>query len=470
MLNVGGELLYLTHQGTLSSFHLGTKELRTIHGERDTWGGFEAPTWAANEWHGPARGGVAISNDQLFWITGGRLLCLQGNLATAAKGPAPVPPSVELSKTPPTFSFERSTATIDARRLIDSAPTLDRRVADDGLRSQLASEVSALLDGWPWAPLYLQMGIGSRDFFFAHPSYAVQALSEAYPHLPPDLASRVQSLAREELPMCLQSGSLPLDQGRRRELFDVPPHDLSWSYHPRWPVVSHLQSVWLYGERTGDWQSVESMWPSIQAVWKEYLVKPLQIDTRQGSHLYMNRTITGIVAYARLAERCRAAEESSAARRELERLLPLLLNDYRARGALAAELLARPTSRGDTHHNPGRKLYFHLNNHKSKLALLLDLTPELSRAIAEAAPQETAALKTFFDQLMPAYYLAMEERNVHYGENFVDLPDTMHGLYLAEARLWNATADRLIQRTDLPWCRADLFHIEKLVEVIRGRD
>src|SRR5262249_41573824 len=52
--SVGGDLLYICHQGTLSALDLKTKELFTIHGNRDTWGGLMTPIWAANEWHGPA--------------------------------------------------------------------------------------------------------------------------------------------------------------------------------------------------------------------------------------------------------------------------------------------------------------------------------------------------------------------------------------------------------------------------------
>ena len=58
---------------------------------------------------------------------------------------------------------------------------------------------------------------------------------------------------------------------------------------------------------------------------------------------------------------------------------------------------------------------------------------------------------------------------VHYGENFVDLPDTVHGLFLAHAFLWDAPPDRLTRYTDIPWVRADLFHVEKLAHAIEAQ-
>jgi hypothetical protein len=76
-------------------------------------------------------------------------------------------------------------------------------------------------------------------------------------------------------------------------------------------------------------------------------------------------------------------------------------------------------------------------------------------------------LRRWVHLLMPAFYLAFEERSVHYGENFVELPDSVHGLFLANAFLWEAPAERLARYTDLPWVRADLFHVEKLVHAIQ---
>src|SRR5262249_3646619 len=225
---------------------------------------------------------------------------------------------------------------------------------------------------------------------------------------------------------------------------------------------------WLYGDRTGNWEAVQALWPKVREVWKGYAARPLVADAKQGGHLHLNRTAAGCLAYARLARRFGADEDAAAATRELDRLLKLLVSEFRSKAAVAAETLQQKVSKGDTHHNQGRKLYYHLNNHKSKLALFLDLTPELGRALATVAPEETAVLRRWVDLPMPAFYLAFEERSVHYGENFVDLPDSVHGLFLAQAFLWNATPERLVRYADLPWVRADLFHIEKLVYAIEA--
>jgi len=311
------------------------------------------------------------------------------------------------------------------------------------------------------------MGIGSRDFYFAHPSFELHTLAQALPYLDEPLAERARTTARSLLAECLKSESLPLDRGRRRELFEVPPHDLSWSYHPRWPPISHVRAVWLYGERTGDWEAVESHWPRIKQLWTEYAARPLAIDAQHG-HLWLNRTAAGTLAISRLAWRFKDRDTEAAATNELQRLVAAGIGLTKRKAQSAAAVLSRSTTRGDLQGNQARLLYLTLNNHKIKLAWSLDLTPELARACAAAAPAEVETLRQFTTLLMPAFYLAAEERQTHYGENFIDLPDSIHGLFLAHAYLGSARPERMDAMTDIAWCKADLFHLEKLVLAIEA--
>ena len=78
-------------------------------------------------------------------------------------------------------------------------------------------------------------------------------------------------------------------------------------------------------------------------------------------------------------------------------------------------------------------------------------------------------LRRWAGRLLPACYLAFEERAVHYGENFVDLPGTVHGLFLAHTFLWGAPPDGLARYADVPWVRADLYHVEKLAHAVEAQ-
>ena len=76
--SVGGQVLYFSHQGTISGLDLQTRELFHAAGNRDTWGGLPAVGWTLNEWHGPARGSVAVVDDTLYWIAGSRVIAVRG--------------------------------------------------------------------------------------------------------------------------------------------------------------------------------------------------------------------------------------------------------------------------------------------------------------------------------------------------------------------------------------------------------
>ncbi len=76
--SVGGDILYICHQGTLTALDLNTCGLFHIAGNRDTWGGLPNLPGVLNEWHGPARGSASISGDTLYWVTGSRIIAIKG--------------------------------------------------------------------------------------------------------------------------------------------------------------------------------------------------------------------------------------------------------------------------------------------------------------------------------------------------------------------------------------------------------
>ena len=175
-LTVAGSTVFIAHQGTLSGFDLRTTNLFAIHGERDTFGGLRSPASARNEWHGPARGGVGIDGNRVYWLTGSRLFCLvAGEAGQAAEAAATRSADVPVtSPCPP--------------------PAVPSR---EQLRQRLAEGVDAFLGG-VWAPLCVEPGLAGREFLFDHSGVAFETLAWAYPHLPRALQERVRAwLTRE---------------------------------------------------------------------------------------------------------------------------------------------------------------------------------------------------------------------------------------------------------------------------------
>jgi hypothetical protein len=138
---VANDTVLIIHQGTLSGFNLKSNDLFPIWGERDTFGGFRNPPWARNEWHGPARSGVAVAGNRIYWQTGSRILCLvAGEKGEPAEG---VRVKVEKLRT-------------------QAGPKFEPPGRKDGKR-QLTDAVAEFI-AQRWAPLYVEPGLHGREF------------------------------------------------------------------------------------------------------------------------------------------------------------------------------------------------------------------------------------------------------------------------------------------------------------------
>jgi hypothetical protein len=54
------------------------------------------------------------------------------------------------------------------------------------------------------------------------------------------------------------------------------------------------------------------------------------------------------------------------------------------------------------------------------------------------------------------------------GENYISPPNLSRGIFLAWADGTPAAPEALAAKLDQPWCRADLYDIEKTTALLRG--
>ena len=94
--------------------------------------------------------------------------------------------------------------------------------------------------------------------------------------------------------------------------------------------------------------------------------------------------------------------------------------------------------------------------------------PEIAAAVRNHAGEAARFYLSIIDVVMPGWYLAGEERQVHFGENFVDYPDQALSIFRAKALIERAGRKELERLLDLPWCPGDLFYIEKLVRILES--
>jgi outer membrane protein assembly factor BamB len=440
------DTLLVVHQSTLSGFDLPSGKLFPIWGERDSWGGFRNLPWARNEWNGPARGGVAVVDSRLYWQTGSRLLCL----VAGEQGKPARDESID-GKDVPTH---RAPAAAEAE--------------PKQLRQQLGGEVAEVLSR-RWAPLYVEPGLAGREFFFADCGEALAALARAYPQLPAELQRRVKDFLAAEWqahPPYGTGGRYPVQEGERREWFRVPEAALTGPGNDRPPhPFGNCYAVWLYAERCGEWDRVLAAWPQLRAAFEDFERTGWRLDGDRGD-LFANRYLSALRAFSRIASRAGDGETAKRADRAAAETEKVLLAWWRRSAARAATPVLPSVKEWDEFIGHGDALFFRVVPHRAKLALFHDLSPEVAGLVRAGAPEAVDAVWHNFETLCPTWHLQGEERQVHYGENFVDPPDFALDGFRALAWLRRAPAGDLAERLDIPCGRADLNHVMKLALVL----
>ncbi|MCL4177210.1 MAG: PQQ-binding-like beta-propeller repeat protein [Verrucomicrobia bacterium] len=439
---MAGDTVLIAHQGTLSGFSLKTRELFTIWGERDTYGGLRSPPWARNEWHGPGRGSVAVSGNRLYWITGSRILCLvAGERGDPAEDLAIDGAAVPTEQTPP-----------------------PRALTQRRLREALNTGVAELLSQ-TWAPLFVEPGLAGRDFSFDHSGDTFEALAWAWPHLDDRLKEQARSfLAREWTthPPFTKDAWYPLQRGARREFFWTP--DEVWEraaqdqpHHP----FGNVHAVWLHAERCDEWPRVLQAWPQIKESYDAFGKTGWRLDGAQGD-LFANRYLASLLALARIAEKAGDPETARRATAHAEQTAEALAAWWKRAATSGTLTTFKGSGELDPFLGKGDGISFRVAPHRHKVALFRNLTPEVAALMRGKAPGAVAQVWMTFETLYRTWHLTGEERQVHFGENFIDPPDLALGGFQALAWLKAASAEDLARRLDLPFCRADLFHLVKL--------
>lgn len=438
---VARDTVIIVHQGTLSGFDLKTRKLFPIWGKRDAWGGFKNLPWARNEWHGPARSGVAIVGNRIYWQTGSRVLCIvSGEKGEPAKDEAVDGTSVQTVRGGP----------------------VERLVA---ARAEPALPYAAEVLSKPWAPLYVEPGLSGHEFHFDDSGETFEALAWAFPRLEAKERGAAKAfLARqwEAYPPFTKQAWHPLDKGERREAFWVPPEALQSLGQPKpHHPFGNVYAVSLYAERCGEWDRVKAAWPQIKACFEDFAKSNWALDPEKGD-LYANRYLGSLLAFARIAEKAGDADAAKQAAAMVEKTSEALVAWWKAVAGRITPRIFSDIREWDDFIGKGNGLFFKIIAHKSKVALFHDLTPEVAALVKAGAPEAVEKIWTAFETLCPTWYLVGEERQVHFGENFVDPPDFALNAFKAFAWLRGAKAEELAARVDIPFCKADLAHLTKL--------
>lgn len=309
-------------------------------------------------------------------------------------------------------------------------------------QARLVAAVEEMISQPQWMPYRFQGGKHPVDYLelYTDPSEPLEALAWAYPFLPAELQARVRAYVQagwvRQNPI-LVVAELPSGEGAAREAYEVPDGVTGRVFRfGRAKGIERAYVAWLWADRSGDWDAVRQLWPSLRGALAT--ARP-QMDRDAG-----NLHCASLIAACRLAERFEDAETLAAA-------LPL------ARQALRERLRHEWT--------------YHEGNVVGRQISLWNgfvrwehLAPEVGRLLAEqAAPVAPRLVANQLDRLRPYWYLAWGPLSPASLENSLQLPHNNLSGFLAQAFV-RADADpaRLVRYADIPACKGDPYFVQKL--------
>jgi hypothetical protein len=433
-----------------------------------------------NEWHGPDRAIVSVAAGRLFWIAGSQVVCIAGpGVSKAVSGgmEAPEPFRMRLPEVVPGGNVSnRGRGQVDEAlpvRQITSAELRDysnapavRSTSAQGelatdLRDRLDAEVQKLIDGSdsrPWAPLVIQLGISREERHFWRTAETIQTLSLALPHVSP----RVHGAAIAYLDRLVGMGC-PLSQpvhradGVRREPFELGPKMAEFAAEtPRYTAgIEDVYSLWAYAHFAGRWPVVLEGIDEISAIFDRFAADVPAFDSNdmaRDAAQRLNACIAGVLAAARIFDRVADTGRRDNALASLADLVTLRVHHEHA-----DHRLVRPTK------GAGGEI------HRAKVPRYVGLVPELCDVLRQFAAGALEKHVSGLRQALPLWYQAYGERMIG-GENYISPPHLARGVFAAWADGCRASASELAAKLDQPWCKADLYYIEKLAAILRRLD
>ena len=351
--------------------------------------------------------------------------------------------------------------TIDAPAalaIVDAAPVYLPLKSPDleaqRVARKLDAHVAEFVAGYPFKPFHNVLGISGYETLFDHADRMVYALSLALPYVSEPTGAKVKAFLRELIakhPPYAAAG-LPT-AGAAREAYAVPDGYRRAASRDANSAFG-VYAFWTFVHITGDADATKSHWPAIRSrmqplLSQEYKFDPASTKYTKDEAQKLNGDLAGLIGFVRLA---RVNADPAAERQGIERatqLLELRINLDR----INTNVLEKTSSASK-------------GLHIAKLARYCELTPEVALALTKHTGGLAAARLRAFRQERNAWYMAFGERMIG-GENYISPAHMSHALFNGAAMVENLDPSVLLGFIDIPWCKGDLFFIEKCAIALR---
>jgi len=358
---------------------------------------------------------------------------------------------------------------------IESYPELMTAAAD--LRAELEAQVQDLVSGERYEPFIQMAGKKQGYIYFLDPTEEAYILALAYPHLSSELQGQVRAYLEEmwaEVSDPLRSSfSYSNLTGRRRERYQVNNDAGEYAVENGRAFTTapeeRLYNLWGYAYYMGDWDFIVEHWEDISSV--AHGIDPTAIQSGPPAALSVNRKVASLIGYARMADHLRQVYPDN--------------TDYQTEYQWAVEAAATALQtrlQWEEDHRPtgtpwspqwmqeegGYNVFMDTDwGRGGQIARYEGLVPPIARALRDYAGDDIQLQNAFIDVVVPAQHLAWSFIP-NRGEIFSNLVHQARQVFLAKALLMQEDAEVLRDYLSHPWCRGDLYYIERLVWTIRA--
>jgi hypothetical protein len=300
-----------------------------------------------------------------------------------------------------------------------------------------------------WRPLVFPSGKHPEEAyrFFSDPTETLYTLARAYPHVDANLQQAIRSFAAgwsaDDGPLANPTGrrTLPADKGEIRSAYDVPERLLRVADDFGRSELARLYPLWLWARVSGDWSKLERDWPQLRSL-ADSSPNAMEEDCRNGY-------VAGLIAYCRIAHH---VHDQNAVQRGVivvRRALRERL-EYEFAYANGGVITRVPV---------GRSIFGRWRH----------LTPEVGRLLQTyAEPTQQHLMAVYVDYHRPTWWLAWNVELMLRNESPFSLPTMSAEIFAARALILGESRDKLAAYLDLPWCRADLLYLQKLIACLEA--
>jgi hypothetical protein len=315
---------------------------------------------------------------------------------------------------------------------------------------KLEAHILEFVEGYPFLPFHNTLGISGYETYFGHPDQMFYSLSLAVPLLSKPAAEKVRAFLSEQLsktPPYTDDG-LDVKMGKPRESYSVPQifrvnsRTKATSAFGIYAFVVYCQHVdTAAGINKKHWDAIKSRMADLLS--NDYKFDISKKDYSHDDAQKLNGDLSACMATVLLARLNKEGAVERQAMARAQQLLGLRVNLERVNPRILEK------TESTTQHL-----------HAAKLSRYCDLSLPIARALRDYT--EGCGLKRLkaFREERNGWYLAFGDRYIG-GENYTSPPHFARATFAGAALLEELPAEQLLSFVDVPWCKGDLYFIEK---------